>query len=1524
MANRYSVATGLASANSTWDGGASVPGTGDRVLICAGHTVTVDGAREWGDDSNSSITVNGVSTDHSVTVEGTLAYSIAANTQLTLNGRMEVRAGATYRQGTRASPVPVTYTSKLLLNKSASLTDGQYGVNIRAGAYVDIYGFTKNRIATLTATANAAATTIYVDDATGWQIGDSVYLANTKEQDTDHSEVRVIAGTYTPGSLTVPLTAALSYQHLNKCPCANLTSSVTIKPYDPDYRGYFRIYTDTTSVVDASDIGYCTFDDLGYAGDGHYGLKLLPANAIYGSGYYPAQHKVLQSICCIARVAYSNAFTLFGITKLVNPIPVLDSAFISVASSQRRAILDSSYSAYADCMAAGWELFNPDNDTSWTGSWTRGWLASDGEGATSITATFARNARFMGAMFLGPSNAHAVASSVVGPGPANWLFQDCDVGGTFPRDPTKSPVRVNVSASDVTVTFQGSDTGSHRLLTVNGQLAMSATSWVKSFNKNGDITLQEEYYRDGTVLRDNSEVYRSTSSLSMTPSTAGRVFTRSFNISVAAGEVLRLIGYCKYDSAYYNSGTGFVAPTLTLSGTINGVTLTPVVYTAASANAGNWDLIDASITNSSGAPGEITVTLSTQCTPTNGLVYWDGIVVAPFVVTARHYGFEFDESSPKRTVNSSISASFATADAYTGITITWGSTSTTALTASKTFQVLYDYSQAKGVQNLTSAMPFSGAGAVNNVSLTAAGNVTTTGYTLNGGGSISMGSYTLTASIPWTYTYTGGTFAQATTVPSFTGGTLNLGAAATYTFTGSSLIVSMTPTGASTYNMGGASFSGTIDLRNTTAHAITVQVPSGTSTTTANNTGGTITVSAPSVTQGLDFTGLIAGSQVVVCTTTTQTELFRDNTSSTTETWSQAGGSNTTVDYTIMKAGYLPIRVVGVTVNSAVVSTPIAQVVDRAYAASSGLTFGSTATVNAGTSRFTLTTATTGQNWYSFMIESWIAQSALVNKQFPISTNGPNSFTLDAWEFSAGLSYIYRDGIRYIASGVATAIYAALYSVDTATGLQVKYQQTDGGTTTSASNTGKIDQLIQVYGDASHGNFDRRSWLVLKIQKDGYDQAEADVTATYSTLEDQLYIVGLNPLSNGLTTGAPTVNGSPAITDHAGSPVTWHSKAFSITITDSAAGNTGETLMRWIRYNLGAGGTFQGKDGFCWHDLVQTNGDGFKTVRGAVYGDTGAALKGVRVITNAGDDHPDFNLHTADDGTTYVPVFPAAATATVLADTRVQLYNVTEDTELDNSFVTGTAYSFTVTSGVTVGDTVRLRACKKGRMAAEATAIWTANGVTFLIDQPEDTIYTAWGIDGATVSEYSLDGTNLQIDANDVDGSTQKVRLAAYYSYALTLEAGIRLFYGALTFLAAGSIRVNVDVVDAQIDNTNATTALVFTDVNVRLFRSDGSTIIAPTSNTIHSDYNGEPYTVETGVSGLTGPESAQLLSIPSAAATAAATRTELAPELARITKVAKIHGVGVDLVVTPTSRTAGDLAQTVTTVGDTTTLSAV
>lgn len=677
---------------------------------------------------------------------------------------------------------------------------------------------------------------------------------------------------------------------------------------------------------------------------------------------------------------------------------------------------------------------------------------------------------------------------------------------------------------------------------------------------------------------------------------------------------------------------------------------------------------------------------------------------------------------------------------------------------------------------------------------------------------------------------TGGTILNATTT-----GLRITGAAGTYAFTCSfdnptaTADIELGSGGAGTYTLANITVASgyTIKIRNNSAtNAITVAIPTGMlySTSTA---GGSITISTPSLTRGLAFTGLLAGSQVVVYDTGTTTERFRTNSSGTSETWSEITTGSVTVDYTIMIAGRRPIRVVGITVTAAlsggVVSTPISQLLDRSYVASTGLIFTTNCTINAGTKIATWNIATTVQNFYSFAITAWIAQSSLRNVAFPFSSNGPNSFTFgDGWEIrgfstagtaisNTSLSLLSRDGLRYVSgAGVENATFAALYSVEPVTGLQINYQQVDGSGTTAAQTTGRIDQLIQVFGTTSYGNFDRRGFLALKIQKDGYDQAETDVVATYGNLEDQLYIVGLNPLSNGLATGAPTVAGSPTITDHGASPVTWNAKQFSITITDSAAGNSGTTLMRWIRYNLGLGGTFQGKDAFNWHDMVQTNGSGFKTVRGAIYGDTGAALKGVRVLTNAGAVHPDFNLHTADDGTTYAPPQQVAINITgLVAGSQIQIYDTLNSTQLYNGNVAGTSYTFSET--YSVNRTVRLRIAK----VAGATAydfvevnIGSVNNTTptytlnYEADQVLDTTYNDNAVDGSAVTGITFtDAATDLVNCNIAGGSVTWATIYAAFVYWNSTSTGIA---NDFTYISAPDT-ANYILAGMKVKNTGGT-----------------------------------------------------------------------------------------------------------------------
>lgn len=122
------------------------------------------------------------------------------------------------------------------------------------------------------------------------------------------------------------------------------------------------------------------------------------------------------------------------------------------------------------------------------------------------------------------------------------------------------------------------------------------------------------------------------------------------------------------------------------------------------------------------------------------------------------------------------------------------------------------------------------------------------------------------------YTYVNGTLTLPLAVPTVSAGTMNIGAAGTYTFSTVGTTVSMTPTSASTYTFTGT-HSNTLSLKNASAFAITVVVPTGTITSTASNVGGAITVVNPATSLQILRPNIIDASNFVIRNITQSIEI---------------------------------------------------------------------------------------------------------------------------------------------------------------------------------------------------------------------------------------------------------------------------------------------------------------------------------------------------------------------------------------------------------------------------------------------------------------------------------------------------------------------------------------------------------------------------------------------------------------------------------------------------------------------------
>lgn len=198
--------------------------------------------------------------------------------------------------------------------------------------------------------------------------------------------------------------------------------------------------------------------------------------------------------------------------------------------------------------------------------------------------------------------------------------------------------------------------------------------------------------------------------------------------------------------------------------------------------------------------------------------------------------------------------------------------------------------------------------------------------------------------------------------------------------------------------------------------------------------------------------------------------------------------------------------------------------------------------------------------------------------------------------------------------------------------------------------------------------------------------------------------------------------------------------------------------------------------------------------------------------------------------TTGAGSFAAISVSGLLANTRIQIYNVTDATELYNG-VASTSYSAVFAwPGVR---TVRLRASKMGYMDYETTGQFLSSGVSFTADLPSDPVYVANGIDGSTVTEFTADYPNVQVDISDVDGTTSVQRLHAWYHYITESANGIANFFGGLTADDEANYRINTAVISLKLDNVLATPVML---VGARLYRDDGATVIAATSGPIHID----------------------------------------------------------------------------------------
>lgn len=261
----------------------------------------------------------------------------------------------------------------------------------------------------------------------------------------------------------------------------------------------------------------------------------------------------------------------------------------------------------------------------------------------------------------------------------------------------------------------------------------------------------------------------------------------------------------------------------------------------------------------------------------------------------------------------------------------------------------------------------------------------------------------------------------------------------------------------------------------------------------------------------------------------------------------------------------------------------------------------------------------------------------------------------------------------------------------------------------------------------------------------------------------------------------------------------------------------------------------------CVADLCQTANQGEGVHISSSTGDTFATTYTV-VGTVVGPYTDSAGLHVT------------VTAASLVSGSRVQLYNVTDATELLNTTLGSTGLTFATTWSS--DKTIRLRADHPDYLPLEATGILTASGLTFLATQAEDTVYVGNGIDGSTVTEFTADGLAIHVDVSDPDGYTLVQRIYAWMQHYQTTSAGIAsAFFGAMSASDSANYVIDQDKADIHLDNVTASPLMV---VGGYLTRRDGSTVIAATSGSIQMD-PGRAY-VAPGGAAITVPEGERVI----------------------------------------------------------------
>lgn len=361
----------------------------------------------------------------------------------------------------------------------------------------------------------------------------------------------------------------------------------------------------------------------------------------------------------------------------------------------------------------------------------------------------------------------------------------------------------------------------------------------------------------------------------------------------------------------------------------------------------------------------------------------------------------------------------------------------------------------------------------------------------------------------------------------------------------------------------------TINLR-AGATAATVAVAS-----VSGITAGTgVTLVAPVLT--VTINGLTADTRLKIYNTGTQTLAAGVSNSGTSYDWTGFTPGNGYDIYAVLP-GKLPWVQRNFIAPSASASLSFEQEDDLSYAATTGLAIDNASGANLGTSsdiyinitdpaavRIQMATGfgldESGLTWQRLYSRVAIEARYAADTYMPFAgLIVPTSVTAGEWIMTRGAeladattrNLLRNGGVRYTTTAPATTAewcnvtgIGELQTPASTTGYFVQDSATNA-TTTNFVNPGQPNQMIQIFGDATHGNFDRRDYLAVYARRLGEAGTRYDVFGAEGALKPQKYTALLSTATDLIITiTADTqvdanADGTPDVAPFDGMSITW-------------------------------------------------------------------------------------------------------------------------------------------------------------------------------------------------------------------------------------------------------------------------------------------------------------------------------------------------------------------------------------------------